>query len=76
MNRQAIKYKVLLDKIYRRMKVDGAGIVKDELDLYLKTGAGVSGSTKTMSKEDLTNLIEYCYFVAEQIGIENKDEKL
>lgn len=76
MTRQAIKYKVLLDKIFRKMKADGVEINRGELDAFVKSSAGVEGSSKTMPQEDLNILIEQCYLIAEQIGLNNEEDKL
>lgn len=58
------------------MKADGVEIERGELDAFVKSSAGVEGSTKTMPQEELNILIEQCYLIAEQIGLNNKNEIL
>lgn len=72
MTRRIIKYKTLLGEIYKHTLKNGSKANKDELDQLIKYNAGVSGSCKLMTNQQLSDLIESAEFMAVQIGLETK----
>ena len=73
MQPQIIKYKVIIDLIYKKLKADGdKDITKQKVDDLVKYQADLLGvSTKDITnQEDFQRLIEFAYCQAEAIGLE------